>query len=150
MLCRPTQEIYDAFQLEGYKCRICKRSDCSYVETAINFEALRVELHYISFDDEGDVSVRVPDYATFPTERTPVVLQKLAEFNASYRGVKFVADTSRGVISLHADMPLSAENTGEIALEMFRILPGVGNAVYPELMGCIWGDDDGEDTQEDI
>ena len=140
MVFEPTQTIYDALQEREYKCVIRERDDCSYVETAVNFEALRVEMRFISYDDEHDVAVRVREFATFPEERTDAVLEAVNRINATYRMIKLTVDTARCIVGIHADLPLCEENLAETAVELFRFIPSIGNRVYPGLMRVAWGD----------
>lgn len=137
-LFKATREIADAFASEELKFEANRLDEMSMVETGFSGENTTGKILFVSTDDNNDVEVRSPKVvAQIPEDKKTAVLECLNNLNSKYRYIKYVLDGK----SIHAeyDVAVSAENIGEIAVEIFVRFAKIIDDSYPELMKAIWG-----------
>ena len=97
----------------------------------------RLDIFCIFDAGEKTAGLRVFKLAIVPEEKRSQLLGTLNEINRSYRWLKFIM-ADDGSISMECDAIISAENSGEICIELMVRAMTVSEEVYPRLMRAIW------------
>lgn len=134
MMYRATREIYEVFQDNGLKCIVKELDHSSILIAGMTGRTTSFEVFYVSKDNDNDVSLRVPDLVHIdPMLMTPL-LHAVNKLNCKYRYAKFIVDEEEHTVSIAFDVPLNAENTGSIALEMLARASRAVDDAYPILV----------------
>ncbi|MEE5992855.1 MAG: hypothetical protein V3G42_06400 [Oscillospiraceae bacterium] len=131
---RATREIYEAFQDNDLKCIVKEYDHSSILVAGMTGKTTSFEVYFVSKDNDNDVSLRVPDLVHIdPMLMTPL-LHAVNKLNFKYRYAKFVVDEEEHTVGIVFDVPLNAENTGPIALELLARACRAVDEAYPVLV----------------
>ncbi|MGI6633917.1 MAG: YbjN domain-containing protein [Christensenellales bacterium] len=95
------------------------------------------KIHFISNDNDNDVSVRVYGLLRVDENNRIKLLTTLNELNAKYRYVKFVCDED-GDINIEYDFPVMGSSPAESAKEIVARFAKIIDDSYPVLMRAMW------------
>ena len=137
MIYDATQNIYDAFQEQGLHCTIQETDDTSFIRAQCSAENCDYEILFISRDNDNDVSVRIYNLIKFPAEKMATVCEAVNTCNRTYRFLRFVADDDNTVV-VNYDIPLKANNVGEIAVEICIRSMRIVSECYSLLMHALY------------
>ena len=138
MIYQATEEVADRFDEAGLPYQIEETDGASIVHLSVDLEDTKIELLFISSDDDPDVSVRVFQFARFPVANMDSAIRAVNKLNCEYRHVAFTVDEEKHAINVRADLPLNTDNIGDIAFEMYHRVCAICKDVYPQLMHDIW------------
>ena len=131
---RATREIYEAFQDVGLKCVVKELDHSSVLVAGMTGKTTSFEVYFVSKDNDNDVAVRIFDLVHIdPMLMTPL-LHAVNKLNYKYRYAKFVVDEEENCVNIEFDVPLHAENTGAIALELLSRASRAVDDAYPILV----------------
>ncbi|HAJ96585.1 MAG TPA: hypothetical protein DCO72_02460 [Ruminococcus sp.] len=131
---RATREIYEAFQDAGLNCIVKELDHSSILIAGMTGRATSFEVFFISKDNDNDVSLRVPDLVHYDPMLTTPLLHAVNKLNCKYRYAKFTIDEEEQTVSIAFDVPLNAQNTGPIALELLARASRAVEDAYPVLI----------------
>ena len=134
-----TAAIADKFTEENIIFRVMESEEsCRIIADAVvDYAALSV--HFISSDDENDVSVRIPHFVRFKDKERRDVLRVANEMNNKFRFCKFSVNLETEAVTLEYDFPEQDDNVAEGAVEIFRRMLQIAEEAFPEFMKAIWG-----------
>ena len=133
-----TQEIADRFTEEEIVFRVLESEESSRICADAIVDYASFSVHFISADDESDVSVRVPHFVRFKEKEMRSVLHVANAMNNKYRFFKFSVNRQSEAVTIEYDFPEQESNIGECAVEIFRRILMVAEESYPEFMRAIW------------
>ncbi|MBR6718728.1 MAG: YbjN domain-containing protein [Oscillospiraceae bacterium] len=133
-----TNEIADRFTEEEILFRVAESEESSRVIADAVVEYACFAVHFISSDDENDVSVRIPHYVRFTDRERNAVLKVANQMNNKYRFCKFSVNTDAEAVTLEYDFPEENRNVAEGAVEIFHRILQIAQDAYPEFMRAIW------------
>lgn len=142
MIYKATNLIKQEMDKQDLNCSIKEYDDSSDVIACYNIEnGPTIQIHFISSDDDNDVSVRVYDFIHHVAEdKEEKILRVINECNAAKRYLKFVLDSERDV-NIEYDFPLKADDAavGAEAYEMLVRYVNIIEECYPLFMKAMWG-----------
>ncbi len=131
---RATREIYEAFQDNGLKCAVKELDHSSILVAGMTGRMTSFEVYFVSKDNDNDVALRIFDLVHIdPMLMTPL-LHAVNKLNRKYRYAKFVVDEEENCVNIEFDVPLHAENTGSIAIELLARASRAVDDAYPILV----------------
>ncbi len=139
MIYQATQAIADRFEEENYKFRISEEENTSRVIAGVTCDNTTIDIHFISSDDDNDVSVRVFRLVRFPEDKLDTILRVVNALNRQFRFARFIVDEEDRSVDIHHDIQSCTQDVGEAAVEMFCRLPNIADDAFPQLMKAIWG-----------
>lgn len=134
-----TAAIADKFTEENIIFRVVESEENSRViaDAVVDYAAPTV--HFISSDDENDVSVRIPHFVRFKDKERRAVLRVANDMNNKFRFCKFSVNLEAEAVTLEYDFPEGDDNVAEGSVEIFRRMLQIAEEAYPEFMKAIWG-----------
>ena len=134
---KATKSICQAFDREGYKYVTDENEKTSRVTSVWSIkDGGDYRIHYISYDDDPDVSIRVFSLIHAADDQISSVLVALNKLNYTYRYLKFVLDADCDV-NVEFDLPLRIADPGDLCVEMTRRFVNIIDEVYPILMEAL-------------
>ena len=134
-----TAAIADKFTEEEIIFRVMESEEnCRIIADAV-VDYAAVSVHFISSDDENDVSVRIPHYVRFTDKERRDVLRVANDMNNKFRFCKFSVNLEAKAVTLEYDFPECEESVAEGAVEIFRRMLQIAEEAYPDFMKAIWG-----------
>lgn len=139
-----TQEIADRFREEEIVFRILESEETCRICADAIVDYASFSVHFISSDDENDVSVRVPHFVRFKDKELRSVLHVANAMSSKYRYFKFSVNREAEAVTIEYDFPEQESNISECAVEIFRRILIVAEESYPEFMRAIWKEEHDE------
>lgn len=135
---KATTAIQQAFEKANLKCTAKDFGTASAVNiTCSGKQVPRLNVVFVSTNDQNDFTVRVPDYVKVPEGKTDKAWEMANICNAKYRYCKFTVDQKSNVVVTY-DAPARTQDPGVIAIEMLTRFLRVLDEVYPEFMSAMW------------
>lgn len=136
-----TQLMVDAFEEKDIKFRAVDHDTSECVDVGFPVDnGPSVVAHFISRDDDNDVSVRIYGllHGVMESKRDKV-MKACNECNCRFRFVKFCMDDD-GDVNVAYDIPMSTQDDclGKVAMEVFARVMGILDGAYPVLMHALW------------
>ena len=142
MIYKATNLIKQEMDKRDLNCSIKEYDESSDVIAGFHIEnGPTIQVHFLSLDDDNDVSVRVFDFINHVAEdKEEKILRAINECNTSNRYLKFVLDSEHDV-NIEYDFPLKTDDAavGAEACEMLIRCIEIINECYPLFMKAIWG-----------
>lgn len=134
-----TAAIADRFTEEEIVFRVLESEENSRIiaDAIVDYAAFSV--HFISSDDENDVSVRIPHFVRFTDKEQRDVLRVANEMNNKFRFSKFSVSLEAKAVTMEYDFPEGDDGIADGAVEIFRRMLQIAEEAYPEFMKAIWG-----------
>ena len=140
MIHRATEELAYHFDGNGIAYDLEETENASLLRLSVALDLNKIDILFISTDEEADVAVRVFDLAAFPAARLDAVLHAANALNRAYRFVAFSVDEEKDTVDVRADLPVNTEDVGAAGYEMFLRMTSICNEAYPQLMRAVWGE----------
>ncbi len=138
---KATKLIQEAFEKGGLKSTARDFETVSAVNiTCSGKQAPKLNLVFLSANDQNDFTVRVPDYIQIPEGKEAKAWEVANQCNLKYRYCKFTVDSARKSVVVTYDAParIADAEVGVIAVEMLTRFLRVLDEMYPEYMSAMW------------
>lgn len=133
-----TEKIYEAIKETGKLKVFVEDGDVSDVWLQFTVEnGAPYRIHFLSNDEDNDVSMRVFSLVKVEEEKRDSVIQVLNELNVKYRYTKFVCDKD-GDVNVEYDYPITGSNPAESAEEMVIRFAHIVSEAFPQIMRAVW------------
>ena len=134
-----TAAIADRFTEEEIIFRVMESEESSRIIADAIVEYASLSVHFISSDDENDVSVRIPHFVRFTDKEQRDVLRVANDMNNKFRFSKFSVSLEAKAVTMEYDFPEGDDSIADGAVEIFRRMLQIAEEAYPEFMKAIWG-----------